>query len=222
MIFLCGISAFSLELKMKNKDNMKVIKLQPESQLVIDLLTDFLVFPLQHFNAKISDFGLAKNGPLGGASHVTTRVLGTYGYAAPEYMATGHLYVKSDVYGFGVVLLEVMTGHCAFDTNRPGDQHNLVDWAKPFLSDRRKLVRIMDSRLEGQYHSRAAHQAAQLALNCLASEPKKRPHMKEVAETLQQIEKSMSPEGEGEPHRHQSHHHHRSPYHSRHAARRER
>ncbi|XP_078442336.1 putative serine/threonine-protein kinase PIX13 [Wolffia australiana] len=137
-----------------------------------------------HFNAKISDFGLAKHGPTGGESHVTTRVLGTYGYAAPEYMATGHLYVKSDVYGFGVVLLEMMTGKRAMDMARPSGQHNLVDWAKPFLCDRRKLARIMDSRLEGQYSSKAAHQAAQLALACLSSDPKKRPHMREVADNL--------------------------------------
>ncbi|XP_004231098.1 probable serine/threonine-protein kinase PIX13 [Solanum lycopersicum] len=140
------------------------------------------------YNAKISDFGLAKLGPSASQSHVTTRVMGTYGYAAPEYVQTGHLYVKSDVYGFGVVLVEMLTGLRALDTNRPSNQHNLVEWIKPHLSDRRKLKDKMDSRLEGRYPSRAAVQIAQLALSCLGPEPKTRPGMKEVVEKLEQIE----------------------------------
>ncbi|KAL0904904.1 hypothetical protein M5K25_027067 [Dendrobium thyrsiflorum] len=146
---------------------------------------------------KLSDFGLAKQGPTGGDSHVTTRVMGTFGYAAPEYVATGHLYVKSDVYGFGVVLLEILSGLRALDSTRPSAQHNLIDWAKPFLSDRRKLSRLMDQRLEGQYPTKAALQAAQLTLRCLAGEPKSRPSMMEVVETLEQIEarKGRSREG---------------------------
>ncbi|TVU27961.1 hypothetical protein EJB05_19466, partial [Eragrostis curvula] len=143
------------------------------------------------FNAKLSDFGLAKDGPAGGSSHVTTRVMGTYGYAAPEYVATGHLYVKSDVYGFGVVLLEMLTGLRALDTDRPAAQHNLVDWAKPYLADRRKLARLVDPRLEGQYSSRGAQRAAQLTLRCLAADHKNRPSMNEVVAVLEEID-SMS------------------------------
>ncbi|KAL8231804.1 hypothetical protein R6Q57_001582 [Mikania cordata] len=139
------------------------------------------------YNAKISDFGLAKLGPSGGVSHVTTRVMGTYGYAAPEYIATGHLYVKSDVYGFGVVLLELMTGLRALDTKRPGPQHNLVEWAKPLLPNRKKLQKIMDARIEGQCSSKGAMQYAQLILQCLEPEPRNRPAMKEVVDVLEQI-----------------------------------
>ncbi|XP_008812270.2 probable serine/threonine-protein kinase PIX13 [Phoenix dactylifera] len=145
-----------------------------------------------NYTPKLSDFGLAKHGPTGGDSHVTTRVMGTYGYAAPEYVATGHLYVKSDVYGFGVVLLEMLSGQRALDNNRPTGQHNLVDWGKPYLADRRKLSRLIDPRLEGQYHSKGALQAAQLTLKCLAGDPKSRPSMKEVVETLEQIEAMKS------------------------------
>ncbi|CAL5025954.1 unnamed protein product [Urochloa decumbens] len=141
-----------------------------------------------NYNAKLSDFGLAKHGPTGGDSHVTTRVMGTYGYAAPEYVATGHLYVKSDVWGFGVVLLEMLTGLRALDTGRPAQQHNLVDWAKPYLADRRKLARLVDPRLEGQYPSKAALLAAQLTLRCLEGDPRSRPSMAEVVAALEEIE----------------------------------
>ncbi|KAJ6919150.1 hypothetical protein NC651_013186 [Populus alba x Populus x berolinensis] len=143
----------------------------------------------EKYNAKISDFGLAKLGPSGGDSHVTTRVMGTYGYAAPEYIATGHLYVKSDVYGFGVVLLEMLSGQRALDWKRPTGQRNLVEWLKPLLSHKKKLkTTIMDSRIEGQYSSKAMVQAAQLTLKCLKADPKDRPSMKEVVEVLEQIE----------------------------------
>ncbi|XP_041012548.1 probable serine/threonine-protein kinase PIX13 [Juglans microcarpa x Juglans regia] len=174
------------------------------------------------YTAKISDFGLAKLGPSASQSHVTTRVMGTYGYAAPEYVATGHLYVKSDVYGFGVVLVEILTGLRALDTNRPSGRHNLVDWIKPYLSERRKLKQIMDSRLEGKYPSKAALHISQLALKCLAAEPKHRPSMKEVLETLERIEaaneKPREPRIRSHPMAHrqgQLHLHHRSPLHPR-------
>ncbi|KAA8546178.1 hypothetical protein F0562_020928 [Nyssa sinensis] len=175
------------------------------------------------YNAKISDFGLAKMGPSASQSHVTTRVMGTNGYAAPEYVATGHLYIKSDVYGFGVVLVEMLTGLRTLDTNRPSGKHNLVEWVKPHLSDRRKLKNIMDSRLEGKYPSRAAVQIAQLALKCLGPEPKMRPSMKVVVETLEKIEAVH--ERPKEPRINSTHHttyrhgeqplHHRSPLHPR-------
>jgi hypothetical protein len=104
----------------------------------------------------------------------------------------GHLYVKSDVYGFGVVMLEMLSGQRALDPNRPNGQLSLVDWAKPYLADRRKLARLMDPRFEGQYNSKQALQAAQLTLNCLAGEPRSRPSMKEVIETLEKIESTKS------------------------------
>ncbi|PHU24906.1 putative serine/threonine-protein kinase Cx32, chloroplastic [Capsicum chinense] len=158
------------------------------------------------YHAKLSDFGLAKVGPSAGNSHVTTRVMGTYGYAAPEYIATGHLYVKSDVYGYGVVLLELLTGLRALDTKRPSGQHNLVDWMRPMLSHKRKLKSIMDARMEGQYSSKAATLTAQLIIKCLEGEPKKRPSMEEVVEVLEQVEsikeKPKAPKSKSEPSSH--------------------
>ncbi|KAH9774154.1 serine/threonine-protein kinase PBS1 [Citrus sinensis] len=80
------------------------------------------------FHPKLSDFGLAKLGPVGDKSHVSTRVMGTYGYCAPEYAMTGQLTVKSDVYSFGVVFLELITGRKAIDSSRPHGEQNLVTW----------------------------------------------------------------------------------------------
>lgn len=83
------------------------------------------------FNAKLSDFGLAKLGPVGDKTHVSSRVMGTYGYCAPDYQRTGQLTVKSDVYSFGVVLLELITGKRVIDTRKPMDEQNLVAWVSP-------------------------------------------------------------------------------------------
>jgi serine/threonine protein kinase len=80
------------------------------------------------FNAKLSDFGLAKLGPTGDKSHVSSRVMGTYGYCAPEYQRTGQLTVKSDIYSFGVVLLELITGRRTIDNTRHSREQNLVSW----------------------------------------------------------------------------------------------
>ncbi|XP_057480768.1 receptor-like cytoplasmic kinase 176 [Actinidia eriantha] len=147
-----------------------------------------------HYNAKLSDFGLAKDGPTGDKSHVSTRVMGTYGYAAPEYMATGHLTARSDVYSFGVVLLEMLSGRRAVDKNKPSGEHNLVEWAKPYLANKRKVFRILDSRLEGQYSLDAAYKAANLALRCLSVEPKFRPTMDGVVKELEQLHDSKEME----------------------------
>ncbi|KAK4763267.1 hypothetical protein SAY86_009035 [Trapa natans] len=140
------------------------------------------------FNPKLSDFGLAKAGPTGDKTHVSTQVMGTHGYAAPEYVATGRLTAKSDVYSFGVVLLELLSGRRAVDKMKVGVEQNLVDWAKPYLGDRRKLFRIMDTKLEGQYSQKGAYTAAYLALQCLTTEAKMRPRMSEVLAALEQLE----------------------------------
>lgn len=85
------------------------------------------------FFPKLSDFGLAKFGPTGDRSHVSTRVMGTHGYCAPEYAKSGKLTAKSDIYSFGVVLLELITGHKAIDSNLGREKH-LVEWVIHFVS----------------------------------------------------------------------------------------
>lgn len=142
------------------------------------------------FNAKLSDFGLARSGPTGDNTHVSTRVVGTRGYAAPEYIATGHLSTKSDIYSYGVVLLELLSGRRALDEERGVAEEILADWAKPFLHDKRKMLRIMDTRLEGQYSKKGALAIAALALQCLHTDPKNRPNMPEVLASIQQLQAS--------------------------------
>lgn len=175
----------------------------------------FINVKWQNYNAKLSDFGLAKDGPTGDKSHVSTRVMGTYGYAAPEYLATGdfqstiwnaypvscnqnyllchhfhegHLTTRSDVYSFGVVLLEMLSGRRAVDKNRPSGEHNLVEWARPYLASKRKIFHVLDSRIQGQFSLNGAHGAARVAIQCLSTEPKHRPNMDQVVTALEQLQ----------------------------------
>ncbi|XP_047939137.1 probable serine/threonine-protein kinase PBL17 isoform X2 [Salvia hispanica] len=152
----------------------------------------------EDFNAKLSDFGLARVGPTGDQTHVSTRIMGTYGYAAPEYVMTGHLTARSDIYGFGVVLLEMLIGRRAMDKSRPSREHNLVEWARPLLNHSKKLSRILDPRIEGQYSTRILMKVANLAYQCLSQNPKGRPLMSQVIEILQPlVTQELSPTESG-------------------------
>ncbi|CAK8578659.1 unnamed protein product [Lathyrus sativus] len=139
------------------------------------------------YNAKLSDFGLAKDGPVGDKSHVSTRIMGTYGYAAPEYIMTGHLTPRSDVYSFGVVLLELLTGRKSLDKQRPAREQNLTEWALPLLKEKKKVLSIIDARLEGNYPIKGAHKAAMLAYHCLNKNPKARPLMRDIVDSLEPL-----------------------------------
>ncbi|GMH07402.1 hypothetical protein Nepgr_009242 [Nepenthes gracilis] len=142
----------------------------------------------EELNAKLSDFGLARLGPAEGFGHVSTSVVGTVGYAAPEYVQSGRLTIKSDVWSFGVVLYELITGRRA----------KLLEWVKPFVSDTKKFHLIIDPRIGGHcYCIRSALKLASLANKCLTKQPKARPKMSEVVEILGDIisEASSSQDG---------------------------
>nr|GMD42805.1 serine/threonine-protein kinase At5g01020-like [Ipomoea batatas] len=140
------------------------------------------------YTAKLSDFGLAKDGPEGDDTHVTTRIMGTHGYAAPEYIMTGHLTTLSDVYSFGVVLLELLTGKRSLDKSRPSGRQNLVEWARPLLRDPKKLSRFIDRKLEGHYCTTGAQTAALVAYKCLSHSPRPRPIMADVVKILEPLQ----------------------------------
>ncbi|KAL0545355.1 hypothetical protein IC582_015234 [Cucumis melo] len=139
------------------------------------------------FNPKLSDFGLAKLGPVGDNTHVSTRVMGTYGYCAPEYAMSGKLTLKSDIYCFGVVLLEIITGRKAIDTTKKPGEQNLVAWSRPFLKDRRKFVQLVDPLLEGRYPLRCLHHAIAIAAMCLQEQPMFRPIISDIVVALEYL-----------------------------------
>jgi hypothetical protein len=95
------------------------------------------------------------------------------------------------VYSFGVVLLELLTGRKSVDKTRPSKEQSLVDWARPKLNDKRRL-QIIDPRLEGQYSVRGAQKACSLAYYCLSHNPKARPLMSDVVETLEPLQGNSS------------------------------
>ncbi|KAJ0983930.1 hypothetical protein J5N97_002286 [Dioscorea zingiberensis] len=136
------------------------------------------------YYTKLSDFGLAKLGPVGDNSHVSTRVMGTYGYCAPEYARTGQLTLKSDLFSFGVVLLELITGRRAIDNSRAAAEQNLVAWARPLFKDRRKFAQMADPVLQGQYPMRGLYQALAVAAMCVQEEPILRPAIRDVLTAL--------------------------------------
>ncbi|KAG9455557.1 hypothetical protein H6P81_000065 [Aristolochia fimbriata] len=149
----------------------------------------------EEYNPKLSDFGLAKLGPTGDKTHVSTRVMGTYGYCAPEYAMTGQLTTASDVYSFGVVFLEIITGRRAIDNSKPTSEQNLVTWAQPLFKDRRKFTQMADPALKGEYPVKGLYQALAVAAMCLQEEASTRPLISDVVTALEYLSVKDGQEG---------------------------
>ncbi|XP_042046635.1 receptor-like serine/threonine-protein kinase ALE2 isoform X2 [Salvia splendens] len=138
------------------------------------------------YTPKVSDFGLAREATEG-SQHISTRVMGTFGYVAPEYAMTGHLLVKSDVYSYGVVLLELLSGRTPVDMSQPPGQENLVTWARPLLTNREGLEQLVDPSLAGSYDFDDMAKVAAIASMCVHPEVTHRPFMGEVVQALKLI-----------------------------------
>ncbi|KAJ8451030.1 hypothetical protein Cgig2_026839 [Carnegiea gigantea] len=151
----------------------------------------------KEMNAKLSDFGMVREGPTGDDTHVSTMPVGTYGYAAPEYIKTGHLKQKSDIYSFGVVLYEILTGRRAIERTLPASEQRLLDWVKQFPADSKMFYMIMDFRFRNNYPLRTARKIAKLADRCLSKEAEDRPDMAEIIVILKEaiMESEGSPSG---------------------------
>ncbi|XP_071731935.1 receptor-like serine/threonine-protein kinase ALE2 isoform X2 [Rutidosis leptorrhynchoides] len=139
------------------------------------------------FTPKVSDFGLAKTA-LDGHKHISTHVMGTFGYLAPEYAMTGHLLVKSDVYSYGVVLLELLTGRKPVDLLQPPGQENLVAWARPMLTNKEALESIIDPEIMmSNTPFDSILKVAAITSMCVQPEVSHRPFMGEVVQALKLV-----------------------------------
>ncbi|XP_066326726.1 PTI1-like tyrosine-protein kinase 3 [Miscanthus floridulus] len=141
------------------------------------------VLLFEDYKTKIADFNLSSQSPDMAARLHSTRVLGTFGYHAPEYAMTGQLTQKSDVYSFGVVLLELLTGRKPVDHTMPRGQQSLVTWATPRLGED-KVKQCVDPRLNGEYPPKGVAKLAAVAALCVQYESEFRPSMSIVVKAL--------------------------------------
>ncbi|XP_031127570.1 BRASSINOSTEROID INSENSITIVE 1-associated receptor kinase 1-like, partial [Ipomoea triloba] len=139
----------------------------------------------EEYEAVVGNFGLAKYIDYNDI-HVTTAVRGTIGHIAPEYLSTGKLSDKTDVFGYGVMLLEIISGQMAFDLARLAndDDAMLLDWVKELLKDK-KYETLVDTDLQGGFVEEEVEQLIQVALLCTQNSPLERPKMSEVVRMLE-------------------------------------
>ncbi|KAL3634310.1 Receptor-like kinase tmk4 [Castilleja foliolosa] len=143
--------------------------------------------------AKVADFGLVKNAPDGKYS-VETRLAGTFGYLAPEYAATGRVTTKVDVYAFGVVLMEIITGRKALDETLPDERSHLVTWFRRVLVNKDNLQKSIDQILDPDDETyESICKVAELAGHCTAREPYQRPDMGHAVNVLGPLVEQWKP-----------------------------
>ncbi|KAK4440723.1 Receptor-like serine/threonine-protein kinase NCRK [Sesamum alatum] len=150
----------------------------------------------EKWRAKITDLGMAKHLSADGnmsCSSSPARMQGTFGYFAPEYAIVGRASLKSDVFSFGVVLLELITGRHPIHKSTNKAEESLVIWATPRLHDSKQVIReLPDPRLKGDFQEEEMQVMAYLAKECLLLDPDSRPSMTEVVQILSTIAPNKS------------------------------
>ncbi|KAK4393408.1 Proline-rich receptor-like protein kinase PERK8 [Sesamum angolense] len=145
-----------------------------------------------NFEARVADFGLAKLAlELDLHTHVSTRVMGTFGYLAPEYASTGKLTEKSDVFSFGVVLLELITGRKPVDSSQPLGDESLVEWARPLLTqalEKEDFGDLVDPKLGDNFIPNEMFRMIEAAAACVRHLASKRPRMSQVVRALDSMD----------------------------------
>nr|XP_023885786.1 putative leucine-rich repeat receptor-like serine/threonine-protein kinase At2g19230 [Quercus suber] len=121
----------------------------------------------EHMQAKIADFGLSRAFATENDSHVSTRPAGTLGYVDPEFQSSGNFNKKNDVYSFGIILFELITGRTAI-VRGPVRNNHILDWVNPLI-ERGDVQNIIDPRLEGEFNSTSAWKAIEIAMSCIPS-----------------------------------------------------
>ncbi|KAK6151069.1 hypothetical protein DH2020_016001 [Rehmannia glutinosa] len=134
--------------------------------------------------AKVADFGFSKYAPQEGDSCTSLEVRGTAGYLDPEYYSTQVLTAKSDVFSFGVVLLEIVSGREPLNITRPRNEWSLVEWAKPHIRNS-KVEEIVDPTIKGGYHAEAMWRVVEVALACIEPYSAYRPCMADIVRELE-------------------------------------
>ncbi|KAK4712022.1 hypothetical protein R3W88_006535 [Solanum pinnatisectum] len=138
----------------------------------------------QSMCAKVADFGFSKYASQEGDSGTSLEVRGTAGYLDPEYYSTQRLSAKSDVFSFGVVLLEILTGREPLNINKPRNEWSLVEWAKPLIRSSR-VEEIVDPAIKGGYHGEALWRVVEVALACTETYSTYRPCMADIVRELE-------------------------------------
>ncbi|XP_021847754.1 receptor protein kinase TMK1 [Spinacia oleracea] len=145
-------------------------------------------------HAKVADFGLVRLAPDGGKTSIETRLAGTFGYLAPEYAVMGRITTKVDVFSFGVILMEIITGRRALDETQPEDSIHLVTWFRRMYINKDSIEKAIDPTIELDEETLASiHKVAELAGHCCGREPYQRPEMGHVVNVLSTLTQVWKP-----------------------------
>lgn len=147
--------------------------------------------------AKVADFGLVRLAPDGGKTSIETRLAGTFGYLAPEYAVMGRITTKVDVFSFGVILMELMTGRKALDETQPEDSVHLVTWFRRAYNNKEMFRKSIDPMIEVDEETRSSIETvAELASHCCARDPHQRPDMGHAVNVLSSLVEMWKPSDE--------------------------
>ncbi|KAF9595734.1 hypothetical protein IFM89_003476 [Coptis chinensis] len=136
------------------------------------------------FSAKLSGYGCVSHNPEAEISNTSPAAVNL----SAETLERGLLTPKSNVWSFGVILLELLTGRKNLDNRFPKGERNLVKWSRPYLADDCRLSLIMDPRLKGRFPAVAVRTVADIALRCLQKDPSERPTMRTIVESLKNVQ----------------------------------